>query len=256
MIEFLSKKECPINLPRDDANELFRMACRKVDIQLVKYSIAAGAINGVIEDSIPVNVRDDNGNTLLYKAVIQRNYSLIKLLIDCGFDTNIKNNDQNTHLNIAINNIDFNMMMFLINYGADLNSVNYYRHSCTHEIVLLMRIAKNSDKPYLVVMSKLDQFIIGYSFDHDASLMSMDEISEITANKSCNKLTKSLQSVDLIPSNGKPLFINNHDINAFDFPEVFELITSKDFRSASSDSVPALLSFLVNFKLNQGVVTE
>ncbi|MCK5894979.1 MAG: 50S ribosome-binding GTPase [Endozoicomonadaceae bacterium] len=103
----------------------------------------------------------------------------------------------------------------------------------------MMQIAKNSDKPYLVVMSCLDKCINHYSFDHDGNSISVDEITEIVMAEIFNKLTKALQSIDLMPSNGKPLIINNRDISAFDFPEVFELIKSEDFRRVSSDSLTA-----------------
>ncbi|WP_168194289.1 ankyrin repeat domain-containing protein [Thermodesulfobacterium sp. TA1] len=70
-----------------------------------------------------VNVRDDNGKTLLHYAAREGDLNMVKILLAKGADINAKDKDGRTPLHdaIAYNFMNEDFIIFLIENGADFN---------------------------------------------------------------------------------------------------------------------------------------
>jgi ankyrin repeat protein len=81
------------------------------DIEVMREILAAG---------VDKDVRDALGATALHEAMLQPNISVVKLLLDHGFDPNAKatrNGYTPLHFAVAANNVD--AAKLLLRYGAD-----------------------------------------------------------------------------------------------------------------------------------------
>lgn len=67
-----------------------------------------------------INALTPGGSTALYEAVLQRNTSLIKLLLDRGADPNLHGNSPTLSEAAAMG--DFQIVQLLLDYGASLNT--------------------------------------------------------------------------------------------------------------------------------------
>jgi uncharacterized protein len=80
--------------------------------------------------TVDVNVRIEEGDTLLHKVVRDNNYSLAQLLINNGAHVNARNTlDGNTPLMVAVLNDNVELASLLIAMGADVNIPD--RHGMT-----------------------------------------------------------------------------------------------------------------------------
>ena len=71
-----------------------------------------------------INIKDKDGNTLLYNACSNDNTKLAKFLIEQGADVNIKDEEGDTPLYWVCKNDNIELAKFLIEHGAD-KSVNF-----------------------------------------------------------------------------------------------------------------------------------
>ena len=81
------------------------------DIKIIQEILAAG---------VDKDVRDDMGATALHEAMLQPNITVVKLLLDHGFDPNAratKNGYTPLHFAVAANNLA--AARLLLQYGAD-----------------------------------------------------------------------------------------------------------------------------------------
>ena len=83
------------------------------DEEVVRDILAAG---------IDKNIRDDFGDTALHVAIFQKNVTIVKLLLDYGFDPNaIAASNGNTPLHNAVAANNLAAARLLIQYGANKN---------------------------------------------------------------------------------------------------------------------------------------
>ncbi len=71
------------------------------------------------EEDLDINSADADGDTSLHKAVLFKNYDVVKYLLDMGCIKNKKNSYGWTALDMAIVNRDKNCIKLLLNYGLD-----------------------------------------------------------------------------------------------------------------------------------------
>lgn len=73
---------------------------------------------------LDINSRDENGNTPLARAAIEKNYELAETLIAIGANVNDKSNKGDTPLMLAIANNTYKIAKLLIDKGANINDKN------------------------------------------------------------------------------------------------------------------------------------
>ena len=83
-------------------------------------------IKYLVENGADINIKYNNGSTVLMKASKSGNYEIVKLLIENGADINDKDNDGNTALMSAFSGNYFSrdrleIVKYLIKSGADIN---------------------------------------------------------------------------------------------------------------------------------------
>ncbi|KAL4499078.1 hypothetical protein ABPG72_016980 [Tetrahymena utriculariae] len=69
-------------------------------------------------------IKDDEGNSPLYYAVLNQNEEFVNWLLKKGASPNQICSQGNTPVHIAFNHKNFQIIQSLLNYGADLNKVN------------------------------------------------------------------------------------------------------------------------------------
>ena len=79
---------------QDNIESQIISACEDGDLDIVK---------NLIEQDIDIDLKDEEGNSLLMLACTSGNKDLIKFLLDKGADINTPNNEMETPLNVAIN---------------------------------------------------------------------------------------------------------------------------------------------------------
>jgi len=80
------------------------------------------AVREILALGADKNVRDEFGDTALHVAMYQKNLTIVKLLLDYGFDPNarvVKNGNTPLHNAVAANNIGATRL--LLQYGAIKN---------------------------------------------------------------------------------------------------------------------------------------
>ncbi|MCK5894741.1 MAG: GTPase domain-containing protein [Endozoicomonadaceae bacterium] len=98
--------------------------------------------------------------------------------------------------------------------------------------VELMQIARNSCKPYLVVLTHIDQWIEDYD-KHNTRDKTMED--KIIIDNYCKPITEQFKQLNIMPNNGKILTVDNGHSSKFDFKEASDLIKSQDFYGNDSD---------------------
>lgn len=98
------------------------------------------------------------------------------------------------------------------------------------EVESLVRIAKESKKPYLIVMNQADSMVDNYRMDTGKYKIEGEVVVAEKHNVMLNNL--KLNYNDIMPSNGKPLIIGR-SIDKYDFREIDQLIRNKSFKPSS-----------------------
>jgi ankyrin repeat protein len=73
--------------------------------------------------------RDYNQNTPLYIAVANRHMDTVKYLIERGVPVDLKNEGGNTCMHKAFMNQDYDMIVYLKNYGGSFDSINNFNQT-------------------------------------------------------------------------------------------------------------------------------
>lgn len=90
----------------------FHHACVVNDIETIGYTLDS-------DNEFDINCADADGDTSLHKAVLFRNYDIVKYLLDMGCAKNKKNSFGWTALDMAIVNRDKYCIRLLMDHGAD-----------------------------------------------------------------------------------------------------------------------------------------
>lgn len=90
----------------------FHHACVVDDLETIQTMLR-------YEEDLNINYTDDDGDTALHKAVMFKNYDVVKYLLDMGCIKNKKNSFGWTALDMAIVNRDKYCIKLLLNYGLD-----------------------------------------------------------------------------------------------------------------------------------------
>lgn len=98
-----------------------------------------------------------------------------------------------------------------------------------------MQIAKDSGKPYLVVMTNINRLLDHHDKHHPVSKEDKPMRDKKLIERQCNTIKNELKKQKLMPSNGKILVVDNEHSSDFDFKEASNLIISKDFNVNDSD---------------------
>jgi hypothetical protein len=114
----------------------------------------AEEIEDLIQKGADINVKDETGETPLYRAVFNREMDAVKVLLAHGADVNVKENDGWTALMWAAYKGSKDIVQMLLEKGADVNIENNYGSrvwdGCDREIVKVINehIKKNGGEPY------------------------------------------------------------------------------------------------------------
>ncbi|UCD27444.1 MAG: ankyrin repeat domain-containing protein [Planctomycetota bacterium] len=94
----------------------------------INDSLQKGDLNGVASilkrDSSKIYARDEDGATLLHKAVHNGHIEIVKLLISQGADVNAGDAEGDTPLHYAVSNGYYEIARHLVLKGADVNAKN------------------------------------------------------------------------------------------------------------------------------------
>ena len=78
-------------------------------------------VKNLIDHGTDVNVKDDKGNTVLHIVARNGNWELVKWLIDHGSDVNAKDKDGKTVFRFAVEKGNLELVKWLIEHGVDVN---------------------------------------------------------------------------------------------------------------------------------------
>ena len=79
-------------------------------------------VRDILAGGIDKNIRDDFGDTALHLSIYQKNITIVRLLLDNGFDPNaIATVNGNTPLHNAVSSNNVAAARLLIQYGANKN---------------------------------------------------------------------------------------------------------------------------------------
>ncbi len=108
-----------------DKHEKLIASCRTLDLK---------SVNSLLKKNVDINEPDEEGRTLLINAsskgdndsVGEKNFHLVKLLLDCGAELNLEAKDHwgNTALIMASRNGAARIVKALIDAGAEVNAQN------------------------------------------------------------------------------------------------------------------------------------
>jgi ankyrin repeat protein len=91
-------------------------------ILIASYLGDEDLVRDILSTDIDKNVRDNFGDTALHVAIYQKNVSVIKMLLDYGFDPNaVAAGNGNTPLHNAVAANNAAAARLLIQYGANKN---------------------------------------------------------------------------------------------------------------------------------------
>ncbi len=93
-------------------------------------------IHEKLREGLDINTVDWGGRTMLMEAVIQKEYDLMKLLIDHGADPNIRDKRNWTALHFAAQNYDLRATQLLVEVGADVNAKDDYGNNAIFKAVM------------------------------------------------------------------------------------------------------------------------
>ena len=94
----------------------------------------------LLEKGLDVNSKDNQGNSLLHKAIFYQNKNLLDLLIQKGADVNVKDNRGETPLILAIKFHRLDIVRLLIEKGADVNVKDGEGFSFLYHLILLKKL--------------------------------------------------------------------------------------------------------------------
>ncbi len=97
-------------------------------------------ISMLLEKGLDVNSKDNQGNSLLHKAIFYQNKNLLDLLIQKGADVNVKDNRGETPLILAIKFHRLDIVRLLIEKGADVNVKDGEGFSFLYHLILLNKL--------------------------------------------------------------------------------------------------------------------
>ncbi|EAY15046.1 hypothetical protein TVAG_019460 [Trichomonas vaginalis G3] len=69
-----------------------------------------------------INLKDEEGKTLVYNAYYQRNYKFVNILVENGADLNIPYKNESCCLQLAILRKDYHYIKYFIDHGANINN--------------------------------------------------------------------------------------------------------------------------------------
>jgi len=165
-----------------------------------------------------VNAVDFNtGNSALLNAVMYRDISAVRVLLDAGADINLKNKKGSTALHIALANHSTAIAKLLIFYNADVNAVNdngftaamYAIANYNTELTKLL-IKKGANLKYI---NKFGLQAIDYiEKDVDSDFYNLVYLNTLTANELYlanyfefleNKISENLIDINAVDANGR-----------------------------------------------------
>lgn len=83
-----------------------------------------GSLRAMLEVGLPVNLKDEKGNTMLMLAAYHDHADLVRLLLDFGADIEMKNDRNQRPLGGVAFKGHFDVAQLLIERGADVNGDN------------------------------------------------------------------------------------------------------------------------------------
>lgn len=106
------------------------------------------------EDKVTVDLKDDEKKFLMRHAAETQNYSMLKRLLEAGFNPNIAIDDTSTQKTLLYNEAirkdpNLAIIQLLIDYGADVNYIDTYK--AYPLAMFILRASINSTDKYKLV---------------------------------------------------------------------------------------------------------
>lgn len=121
-------------------NTLFQFIKNNKDEQFLEY------ISSLTQDEIDVNMKDENGNYLIYMAVMKNNKKIVKKLIELGSRLDILDTEGYSILYYPIKFNYFEMIDMLLEYNKNIVGISLVNIKDSHEYVPLFYAIKYRNK--------------------------------------------------------------------------------------------------------------
>jgi ankyrin repeat protein len=139
-------------------------------------------LKGLLDNLKDINMKDKDGRTLLFYAILTHNYDIVELLISHNCDLNIRDNLGWTPLHYAVQEDLLEITKLLLDKKADINIVDNYGNTPISravfnsrgrgEIILLLRaynanpnIKNNSGVSAIDLANKIANFNVIQFFE-------------------------------------------------------------------------------------------
>lgn len=132
LMELMIKKGANVNAKNINGDTPFSLSFGNLKLMMLMITKA------------DVNLSDNRGMTMLYRSVLEKNWSITKLLIENGANPNIKNEDFCFPIELAYLQKRYDVVEYLKDNGADVNFI--YSCSYPQEEPFITKIMK--DKNY------------------------------------------------------------------------------------------------------------
>lgn len=121
-------------------------------------------VKQALDDGVDINIRDENGNTSLMKAVESRSLEIMEYLIDQGASLHGRNKLGETIIGKALPSIP--LIKLLVERGADINAPTYYKNDDYEfkapPLIILIGISNNTELiNYFINSESIDVNAIG-----------------------------------------------------------------------------------------------
>jgi len=208
------------------------------------------ALEWLLSKNGNINVKDNNGKSLLDFAIRNKNKEIVKILLQKGLDINSKDNNGNTALFSAILEGNEEITKFLIQNGADVNSKN--NSGQTLLPLLIERWSRNKDKDKHPPIIKLIDVTLTNKIKEIVKILLQKglDINSKDNNGNTALFSAILEGNEEIT---KFLIQNGADVNSKNNSGQTPLLIALSFRNKDKDKYPSIINLLIEKGANVNI---